>query len=153
MLGQLTAQFTGVGTGDRQAILHTSLALLHLLLIRPEIRWQETLLPEGLLRAYRRIETDYAAPLHLAELARIAGLGPRSFARLFIHWRGVSPTRFLGQVRVREAARLLANTHHSLDEIAERTGFPDRYYMSRVFKRIIGDSPAHFRKRHSPSAR
>jgi AraC family transcriptional regulator of arabinose operon len=64
----------------------------------------------------------------------------------------VSPSRFLSQVRVREAARLLANTDYSLDEIAEQTGFPDRYYMSRVFKRILEDSPAHFRKRHSLGA-
>ncbi len=149
LLARLARQFTGVGEGDCQAILHTSLALLHLVLIRPEIRWREPQLSEGLVRACRRIEAEYSKPLHLADLARTAGHCERSFARLFTSWRGVSPTRFLSQVRVREAASLLVNTDLSLDEIAERTGFPDRYYMSRVFKRIIGDSPAHFRKSHA----
>jgi transcriptional regulator GlxA family with amidase domain len=149
LLKQFAAQFTGVGTGHSEAILHTALALLHLILIGPEIRWQGQEVPEGVRRALRTIETDYARPLHLTDLARTAGLCAGRFSRVFTRWRGVTPSRFLSQVRVREAANLLASTDQSLDEIAERAGFPDRYYMSRVFKRVLGDSPAHFRRRHA----
>ncbi len=153
LLLQFSRCFTDIGTGDREAILHTALALLHLLMIRPEIHWQTHEVPEGLLRALRTIETGFAQPLHLADLARIAGLAASTFSRMFTQWRGVPPHQFLSQVRVREAAHLLANTDRTVDEIADLTGFPDRYYLSRVFKRVIGDSPARFRRRHGHGAR
>jgi transcriptional regulator GlxA family with amidase domain len=153
LLLQFSRSFAGIGTGDRESILHTALALLHLLVIRPEIHWQTQQVSEGLLRALRAIETDFAQPLHLADLARIAGLAASTFARMFTQWRGVPPHHFLSQVRVREAAHLLSNTNRTLEEIADLTGFPDRYYLSRVFKRVIGDSPARFRRRHGQRAR
>jgi len=148
LLRRLACQFTGIGRGDREAILHTSLALLHLVLIRPEIHWQEGTPPDGLRRAIRRLEMEYAKPLKVADLARTAGLCVRGFAKVFKRYQGVAPARFHTQVRVREAATLLAKTNDSIDQIAEQTGFPNRHYFSRVFKRLLGDSPARFRRRH-----
>ncbi|NLH73232.1 MAG: helix-turn-helix transcriptional regulator [Verrucomicrobia bacterium] len=149
LLRQLASCFTGIGAGDSVSIMHTALALLHLVVIRPEIRWQPSMVPAGLMRAIRKMETDYPQPLHLNDLARVAGMCASRFARLFKSWRGVGPRHFLRQVRVRQAANLLVNTELSLDEIAEATGFPNRYYMSRVFKSIIGESPAKFRQTHT----
>ncbi len=148
LLRRLGYLFTGIGRGDREAILHTSLALLHLLLIRPEVHWQEGTPPEGLRRAIRRMETEPAEPLKMADLARTAGLCVRGFAKTFKRYQGVTPARFHIQVRVREAASLLANTQSSIEQIAEQTGFPNRHYFSRIFKRVLGDSPARFRRRH-----
>ncbi len=156
MLRRLALSFSGVGEGDRERVLHTSLALLHDVLIRPEIHWQQQALSESLRRALHRIETEYAKPLRVADLARTAGLCVRGFAKAFKECRGITPGRFLSQVRVREAASLLANTQTSIEEIAEATGFPSRHYLSRIFKRLLGDSPAHFRQRqtlnHEPGA-
>jgi len=45
--------------------------------------------------------------------------------------------------------RQRTNTAPSLDEIADKTGFPNRAYLSRVFKRVTGESPAHFRHDHA----
>lgn len=149
LLRRLAGCYTGIGEGDSISIMHIALALLHLVLIRPEIQWQPQEVTPGLLRAFRKIETDYAQPLHINDLARVAGLCAGRFARLFKNWRGVSPHRFLSQVRVRQAANLLVNTDLTMDEIAEATGFPNRYYMSRVFKKIVGESPARFRRAHS----
>jgi tetrahydromethanopterin S-methyltransferase subunit G len=38
-----------------------------------------------------------------------------------------------------------------LDEIAEKTGFVNRFYMSRVFKKVTKESPAAYRKKHRSS--
>jgi YesN/AraC family two-component response regulator len=35
-----------------------------------------------------------------------------------------------------------------VEQIAERTGFPNRHYFSRVFKHVTSESPALFRAKH-----
>jgi AraC-like DNA-binding protein len=148
LLQRLRRYFTGIGTGNREGILHTSLALLHAVLVRPEIRWQPDRPPDSIRRALQRIESEYAQPLSVPDLARTAGLSASVFAKAFKRLQGVTPGRFLSQVRVRESAFLLVNTRMSLEQIAERTGFPNRHYFSRVFKRVTRDSPALFRANH-----
>jgi AraC-like DNA-binding protein len=148
ILNQLRDHFTGLGQGHREAVLHTSLALLHLLLIRPEINWLPNRPPDFVHRALRRIEAEYAKGLSVPDLARTSGLSVRGFAQTFKKLQGVTPGRFLSQVRLRESAFLLVNTQLSIEKIAERVGFPNRHYFSRIFKRDMGESPARFRAQH-----
>jgi AraC family transcriptional regulator of arabinose operon len=125
---------------NRPRIYHSSLALLHLILSRPEIVWQ-TDAPVNLLAVVRHIEEHYASPLYSADLARLARLSESVFRRKFQYFRHVSPAQFITEVRVREATHLLATTDLDMWEIAERTGFPNPAYFSRVFKRLIGRTP------------
>jgi len=149
LLRELERQFSGIGVGNRDHVLHVSMALLHLLIIRPEIHWQAAIPQEGLLRAINYMETHFASRLRSPELAHMAGLCTRGFTNAFRRQQGVTPGRYLSQVRVRQTAELLVRTTESLETIAEKTGFPNRYYLSRVFKRFTGDSPAHFRHKHA----
>jgi len=148
LLQRLCRYFTGIGAGNREGVLHTSLALLHVLLVHPEIRWQPNRPPDSMHRALQRIETQYGKALSVPDLARTAGLSVRGFAKTFKQLQGVTPGRFLSQVRVRESANLLANSPSSIEQIAEQAGFPNRHYFSRVFKQVTGESPAHFRRKH-----
>jgi AraC family transcriptional activator of pobA len=52
------------------------------------------------------------------------------------------------ETRVREATRLLLLTENTIDAIAERAGFPNRAYFSRVFKKVTGEAPATLRRKH-----
>ena len=61
-----------------------------------------------------------------------------SLARSFKKHQGETIGRFVAKVRVREAAHLLTHTDARIEEIAERTGFPNRAYLSRVFRRVTG---------------
>jgi AraC family transcriptional regulator, arabinose operon regulatory protein len=131
----------------RQRLFHYSLALLQFVLNRPEIRWQ-TRPPSALAEMVQHIERNYAAPLHVPDLARMANLSTGAFARAFRSYQGHPPARFLSLVRVREAAHRLVHSDATIDAIADQTGFPNRAYFSRVFKKITGDSPAHFRQTH-----
>jgi AraC-like DNA-binding protein len=149
LIKRLASLFTGIGTGERERILHGSLALVHLVLMRPEIQWQEGAVPDGLRRAIQRMENEHAKPLSMADIARTSGLCLRGFTQAFKSHQGVTPGRFLIQVRVREAASLLANSKAGIEDIAEKTGFPNRHYFSRVFKRLTGDSPAQFRLKYN----
>jgi AraC-like DNA-binding protein len=126
-------------------LLHVGLALLHLALGRTEIRWLEEK-PAGLVTLLLFMEQHYREPLSNPALAQQAGVSERSLTRLFLRYQGVSPRQFLMQVRVRAAADLMLTSPASLAEIAERTGFPNRAYLTRVFTQITGRSPALFRR-------
>jgi AraC family transcriptional regulator of arabinose operon len=130
---------------DRERIYHESLALLHVVLSRPEISWQSDT-PEGLQKVVRHIEDRYPSPLYIAELARQANMSETIFRKKFKMYRHVSPAEFIRQVRVREAGHLLTTTNLDVAEIAERTGFPNSAYFSRVFRRLTGRTPGRSRQ-------
>jgi AraC family transcriptional regulator, arabinose operon regulatory protein len=132
---------------DRDAAFHTAMALLHVVLSRPEIDWQRSV-PSAVVETVRYIEEHYAAPMVIPRLARMVNLCTESLARSFKKHQGDTIGQFIAKVRVREAAHLLAHSDARIEEIAERTGFPNRAYLSRVFRRITGESPAQFRRTH-----
>ncbi|MCX7887776.1 MAG: AraC family transcriptional regulator [Verrucomicrobiae bacterium] len=129
------------------AIYRNSLALLQVVLPRRELRWQPPV-PENLERVRSHIEDHFGSVLTNSQLARLAGLSEAAFNRAFKQHFGNTPARFVTETRVREAARLLLQTDQTIDEIAEQTGFPNRAYFSRVFKKVTDESPAEFRRKH-----
>ena len=146
-LCRLMARKDAKATRDR--IFHLSLALLHIVLNREEIAWRDERVAPGLSCVRQYIEEHFMQPLPVAGLAAIANMSLRAFSGAFLRSTGTTPARFISQVRVREAAHLLANSEASLEEIAERTGFPNRDYLSRVFRKFTGEPPAYFRRTHS----
>ncbi|MBR1918180.1 MAG: AraC family ligand binding domain-containing protein [Spirochaetales bacterium] len=57
-----------------------------------------------------------------------------------------SPLRFLEETRIREASILLQTTNFSIAEIADKVGYADPLYFSKVFRRVMGKTPTDFRK-------
>lgn len=130
------------------AIYRNSLALLHVVLARPELHWQPPL-PESLTRIKPYIETHLSASLPNPLLAKQAGMSVTGFERAFKRHFGTSAAQYVSEMRVREASRRLLQTADSIDDIAAATGFPNRAYFSRVFKKTTGEAPAGFRRTHS----
>ena len=81
-------------------------------------------------------------------LARKAGLSVATFNRAFKRHFGTTPARYVTEIRVREATRLLLQTDAPIDAIAEQSGFPNRAYFSRVFRQVTDEAPASFRRKH-----
>jgi len=129
------------------AIYRNSLALLHVVLARPELRWQPPI-PESLTQIKPYIEDHLGEPLPNPVLARRTGMSVTGFERAFKRHFGTTAAQYVSEMRVREAGRLLLQTSDSIDEIAAATGFPNRAYLSRVFKKVTGESPAAFRRSH-----
>jgi len=146
LIGKICGKFTGPAEGDRFPIHHLSAALLHLVVSRPDIGWNDSPRSEVLVRITDHITRNFATPLEVPALAKMAGLSPRALSSLFQREYHVGPSRFVARVRTSEAAKLLAETSSSLDDIAEQTGFPNRFYFTRVFTRLTGKSPARFRR-------
>jgi AraC-like DNA-binding protein len=53
---------------------------------------------------------------------------------------------YLTQVRLEEAKKLLRNPRYQIDEVAEKLGYNDASYFSKVFRRNVGMSPTQFRQ-------
>jgi len=96
------------------------------------------------------VNTHLREKITLARLSRLAGVSPRSLARMFITELGFSPSRYVIELRLNRAMILLRHTTHSIDQIAEECGFPNRYYFTRVFSRYRRITPAVFREGLTP---
>ena len=134
---------------DRKRAFSLSLALLSIVLSRPEIQWQTNNSPK-IEKASKFIENNYASSISIHDTAGKAGMSHAAFIKAFKLYQGITPARFLMQVRIRQAADLLVNTNLTMEDIAEQTGFQNRDYLSRVFSKITGKAPAQFRKTHTP---
>ncbi len=111
---------------------------------RPEARFTEDAL---MARAAAEIEARFGAPLPLEALAAELGLSPVQFTRRFRAAFGETPSRFLKSLRLARARRLLGDTELTLAEIAERCGYENGFYLSRVFTAETGLPPSEYRRR------
>jgi transcriptional regulator GlxA family with amidase domain len=69
---------------------------------------------------------------------------------LFSAATGRTPIRYLTELRLELAARLLVTTRAPLSHIAEQTGYKSEFSLSRAFKRQHGLAPAHYRSAGAP---
>lgn len=86
-------------------------------------------------------------PLSVEALAERACLSPRQFARVFREETGVTPARFLEQLRVEAARRRLESGRGGLAAVVASCGFGTEETMRRAFLRQIGASPGDYRDR------
>lgn len=91
------------------------------------------------------LEANVAEPVGLEDAARQAGLSPYHFLRIFRKALGVTPHQYLVRLRLRRAAKLLAEERMPVTEVALDAGFADLSNFVRTFGRAAGVSPRRFR--------
>lgn len=79
-------------------------------------------------------------------LAEKAGMSRNGFLRLFKSELKEAPQKFFRRKRIERACERLLFSDLSIEEIAEETGFSDRYHFTRVFRQVMRFTPAAFRK-------
>jgi AraC-like DNA-binding protein len=95
-----------------------------------------------------RMREAAEAPLDIEELARKFNVSYRSFRRGFARHTGLSPHRYLQEIRLARARTLLSQSALSIKEIALRAGFEDTQYFCRFFHKKVGMAPTAFRNAH-----
>jgi AraC family transcriptional regulator len=95
-----------------------------------------------------RLESEFAHPPALAELAREAGLHPAYLARAFARKFGISVSGFIRVRRIEWAMDQLRHSKEPVAEIAVAAGFFDQSHFTRCFKRTVGTTPARFRQHY-----
>ncbi|RFU44550.1 GlxA family transcriptional regulator [Paraburkholderia sp. DHOC27] len=84
--------------------------------------------------------------LSVEELARVAHLSPRQFARVFRTDTGMSPAKAIEKMRIEAARLLVQDGRHSIEHIARQTGFGKTERMRRAFIRVCGTPPQGVRR-------
>jgi len=84
--------------------------------------------------------------LSVEQLADAASLSPRQFSRVFHAETGQSPAKAIENLRVEAARSLMENSTHTIDVVAQQTGFSDRDRMRRAFLRAFGQPPQVIRR-------
>ncbi|WP_329030022.1 MULTISPECIES: GlxA family transcriptional regulator [unclassified Streptomyces] len=87
------------------------------------------------------------ADLSVEALAARARLSPRHFARAFQVETGTTPGRYVDQVRLEHARRLLEDTADGVAQIARGCGYGTPEAMRRAFIKALGAGPAEYRRR------
>lgn len=76
------------------------------------------------------------------------GISQPQLSKMFKVWMGKTYNDYLTEVRILEAEHLLMQKEQLLiGEIAEKVGFKDQFYFSKVFKNYTGYTPRDYRKK------
>jgi ribose transport system ATP-binding protein len=84
--------------------------------------------------------------LDYQKIAQSVYMGYENFRRRFKNEVGLSPNQYFIKVKMEKAKEMLLYTHLEIKEIADKLGFSDPYYFSRIFKIKEKLSPAKFRE-------
>lgn len=94
------------------------------------------------------IDNHLGEVLSNTQLARIAGMHPNAFIRTFKQICHYSPQSYVTRRRCMQASRELEDNLLTIDAIAEKLGFCDRYHFTKVYTRLTQISPAVYRTRY-----
>lgn len=163
-----TAGPPAIATGEAGAELLDAVArLLRLLdhpadvpvlapLIEREILWRLLTGPHGgmvrqiglagsglhhVSRAIRWIRDNYADPLRIEDLARLAGMSPSAFHRHFREVTTMSPLQFQKRIRLQEARSLLVVRPGDVAGVGHLVGYGSPTQFNREYRRLFGAPP------------
>jgi AraC-like DNA-binding protein len=94
-------------------------------------------------RIRRYIQDNFARPIALSDLGRIANLSSFHLHRVFCRQIGMPPHAYQTQVRINRAKELVRK-RWPLSEIALATGFADQSHLTRHFRRLVGITPGRY---------
>lgn len=95
------------------------------------------------------INENHGEQLSLAKVAGVAGVSPAYFSSLFKKEIGKNYVEYLNEVRLKEVLKEFKISDAKISFIAEKHGFPNQEYFSRYFKKVMGVSPAKWRRKNS----
>ncbi len=150
VIDQLSGMLAGRQAGD--SLKHLAGALVNLALeqLPREYLITHNNIESQMLAVWRLIKRDPTQNYTNRKLASMAHMSLGVFIKKFYSSFGITPQRFILDKKLDLAALYLLQSSESIDGIAERCGFCNRYYFTRIFTKYRKISPAAFRK-HSRS--
>ncbi|MEA1648025.1 AraC family transcriptional regulator [Nitrospirillum sp. BR 11164] len=104
------------------------------------------LTPKQIRQVVEYIEKSLATTIMIKELSRVCRLSTSYFARAFKVTMGDAPRDFITKRRIRRAQVLMLTTNDTLSAIACACGFSDQSHFSRLFRKMVGETPLRWRR-------
>lgn len=101
----------------------------------------------AVLKVCEHIKANYYDDFSLARLADMAHLSVSYFSTLFKKVTGKTCLHYLNEVRMEKAKQLLQEADLKIYEIAGMVGYNSMPYFNRMFKELVGMTPAEYRKK------
>lgn len=98
-----------------------------------------------IIKAKQYIDQNYNKDISLDDISRNMNLSPYYFSKLFKEETGENFVEFLTGIRIEKAKQLLINPEMSMKEICSDVGYSDPNYFSRIFKKVVGQTPTEYR--------
>jgi len=113
---------------------------------RPEDDVRQGLAPWQVRRVLAHIDAHLSTSIRNEDLAAVARLSTSHFNVAFRNSVGESPHEHIIRRRVERAQGLMLSTDKPLSDIAAECGLADQPHLTRLFRRIVGESPAAWRR-------
>ena len=85
------------------------------------------------------MEENFSDPmLSVEKMASISGMSVAYFRNLFVSIYGVSPRKYIQEIRINKAKMLLRSSMLSVSEISRACGFASVNHFCRSFKNSVG---------------
>lgn len=134
-----------------QSVMNTVIQQLQLMIPRTELDDLERFSPNFahgdrcILKAQRWLHGIAARGVGLEDICAQAGLEPRTLQRRFLKATGMRPIEYCQRLRIAKA-QLLLQAGGVVDQVAWLVGYSDQSAFRRLFLRIVGLTPARYRR-------
>jgi AraC family transcriptional regulator len=102
--------------------------------------------PWQIRKVTNHVEAHLDRPIRNEDLATIVRLNPSHFGHVFRNSFGEPPHEYVIRRRIERAQGIMLSTDASLSEIALDCGLADQSHLTRLFRRVVGESPRAWRR-------
>ncbi len=94
------------------------------------------------------IESNLSQKIRVCDLAKMCNLCETQYRKLFTKEFGISPIKYINNLRINNAISKISSGYYSMSEISELCGFSDQKYFNKIFKTETGKSPTQYKKQY-----
>jgi AraC family transcriptional regulator len=103
-------------------------------------------------KADRYLREHLDRPVRLSAVAEQVALSVSHFSRAFKESFGTTPHMHMVRLRLERAQQLMLTTEEPLSQIASACGLADQAHLSKLFRRLVGETPNAWRRRNLTDA-
>jgi YesN/AraC family two-component response regulator len=92
------------------------------------------------------MDLHYHDDIQITDIAYHVGVHPNYLSLIFKEEIGITPKKYLSNLKLKKAKELITETTEPINIIASSVGFNDALAFSKFFKKEFGISPSQYRK-------
>jgi len=108
---------------------------------------------ERINKVYEYVFANYNKNINLETIADITNLVPQSFCRYFKQHANKTFSKFLAEIRIGQACKLLAENKKSVNDISYEIGYNHFSSFNKQFKNIVGTTALKYKKSYNLNQR